>query len=93
MAARPKLLYFVSVDWYFVSHRLALALAAKEAGYDVTVVTQVLKDGATIRDAGLKLAPITLGRASLQPWHELNRWPSSSATTGASPPISCTTSQ
>ena len=71
MAARPKLLYFVSVDWYFVSHRLALAVAAKEAGYDVTVVTQVLKDGATIRDAGLKLAPITIGRASLHPWHEL----------------------
>ena len=71
MAPRPKLLYFVSVDWYFVSHRLPLAVAAKEAGYDVTVVTQVLKDGATIRDAGLKLAPITIGRASLHPWHEL----------------------
>ena len=70
VAARPKLLYFVSVDWYFVSHRLPLAVAAKEAGYDVTVVTQVLKDGATIRDAGLKLAPITIGRASLHPWHE-----------------------
>ena len=68
---RPKLLYFVSVDWYFVSHRLALAIAAKAAGYDVTVVTQVLEDGGAIRDAGLTLAPITLSRSGLDPLREL----------------------
>ncbi len=69
--ARPRLLYFVSVDWYFVSHRLPLAVAAKAAGYDVTVVTQVLEDGGTIRDAGLALVPITIGRASVNPLREL----------------------
>jgi glycosyltransferase involved in cell wall biosynthesis len=70
VAAR-KLLYFVSVDWYFVSHRLPLAVAARDAGYDVTVITHVLQDGAAIRDAGLKLAPVTIGRASLNPLREL----------------------
>ena len=69
--ARWKLLYFVSVDWYFVSHRLPLAVAARDAGYDVTVVTHVIKDGGAIRDAGLKLVPVTIGRASLNPLREL----------------------
>jgi hypothetical protein len=40
MPQRPKLLYLVSEDWYFVSHRLALAVAAKAAGYDVVVATR-----------------------------------------------------
>ena len=30
-----KLLFFVTEDWYFCSHRLPLALAAKDAGYEV----------------------------------------------------------
>jgi len=71
VAPRRKLLYFVSVDWYFVSHRLPLAVAAQNAGYDVTVVTQVLEHGDAIRDAGLKLAPVTIGRASVNPLREL----------------------
>ncbi len=41
----PKLLYLVSEDWYFVSHRLPLAVAAKEAGYDVAVATRVAHHG------------------------------------------------
>lgn len=34
-----KLLFFISVDWYFWSHRLQLALDAKKIGYEVAVVT------------------------------------------------------
>ncbi len=67
MRARPKLLYLVSEDWYFVSHRLALAVAAQAAGYDVSVATRVNKDGDTIRKAGLRLLPITFERAGLGP--------------------------
>ena len=50
---RTKLLYLVTEDWYFVSHRLALAVAARNAGYDVTVVTRVDQHGEAIRSAGL----------------------------------------
>ena len=32
-----KILYLVSEDWYFVSHRLPMARAAKRAGYEVHV--------------------------------------------------------
>ncbi len=71
MATRPKLLYLVSEDWYFVSHRLSLAFTAMEAGFDVSVATRVTHHGDDIRDAGLKLIPIELARASLNPLREV----------------------
>lgn len=62
---RPKLLYLVSEDWYFVSHRLPLAVAAQEAGYDVAVATRVKDAGGPIRAAGLRLIPIAFERSGL----------------------------
>ena len=40
-----KLLFFVSEDWYFCSHRLPLAIAAKKKGFQVTVITRVRNYG------------------------------------------------
>lgn len=71
MGRRLKLLYLVSEDWYFVSHRIALARAAKDAGYDVTVATRVQKHGDVIRDAGLHLIPIDFARAGMHPVREV----------------------
>ena len=34
-----KLFLVVNVDKFFLSHRKEIALAAKEAGYEVTIVT------------------------------------------------------
>jgi glycosyltransferase involved in cell wall biosynthesis len=68
---KTKLLYFVSEDWYFCSHRLPLAVAAKEAGYDVVVVTRVTAHGEHIRDAGLCLVPFEMSRRSMNPFSEL----------------------
>jgi len=36
----PKLIMVVNVDVFFLSHRKEIAVAAKENGYDVTIVTQ-----------------------------------------------------
>jgi glycosyltransferase involved in cell wall biosynthesis len=70
--ARPlRLLYLVSEDWYFVSHRIALASAAKAAGFEVSVATRVRRHGDAIRDAGLRLIPITFARSGMHPLHEL----------------------
>lgn len=71
MSASPKLLYFVTEDWCFCSHRLPLAIAAQHAGYDVTVVTRVSKHGELIRSYGLKLIHIEFSRRSLNPFKEL----------------------
>ena len=70
MARRPKLLYLVTEDWYFVSHRLPLAIAAKAAGFDVSVATRVQDHGDAIRNAGLNLIPISLSRSGLHPIRE-----------------------
>jgi glycosyltransferase involved in cell wall biosynthesis len=70
VARQPKLLYLVSEDWYFVSHRLPLAVAAKEAGFDVAVATCVRRHGEVICDAGLTLIPINFARSGLQPLRE-----------------------
>lgn len=69
--AGHRLLFFVSEDWYFVSHRLPLAVAAKNAGYAVTVLTRVRAHGETIRAAGLDLVPFELDRSGMNPLREL----------------------
>ena len=38
---KPRLLYLVAEDWYFCSHRLPLAVAARASGFEVTVATRV----------------------------------------------------
>lgn len=65
-----RLLFFVTADWYFVSHRLRLAIAAREAGYEVSVVTRVREHGDAIRAAGLRLIPFELARTGTNPFAE-----------------------
>lgn len=67
----PRLLYFVTEDWYFCSHRLNLARAAREAGYEVTVVTRVKDHGDIIRRAGIELVPFEISRRSMNVLQEL----------------------
>lgn len=71
-ARRPKLLFFVTEDWYFCSHRLPLARAARDAGYDVRVATRVAAHGETIRAEGFGLIPLRdFNRSIGNPIHEL----------------------
>ncbi len=49
-----KILYFVSEDWYFASHRLELAKAAVKEGYDVTLMTRLSIHKDEIEAAGIK---------------------------------------
>lgn len=69
---RPKLLYFVSVDWFFCSHFLSRAVAARDAGFDVLVLTHVAEHGSLIEAAGLRLIPLEIDRRSLNPVAGLN---------------------
>lgn len=66
-----KLLFFVTEDWYFCSHRLTLAVAAREAGFEVVVVTRVREHGEVIRRAGLDLIPFEISRRGMNPFMEL----------------------
>ena len=58
----PKLLFLVTEDWYFCSHRLPVARAAREAGFEVVVATRVRAHGQEIRDEGFTLRPIAWRR-------------------------------
>lgn len=68
---RPKLLYLVTEDWYFCSHRLPIARAARDAGFQVLVATRVDRHGDAIREEGFELLPLSLRRRELRPWREL----------------------
>jgi glycosyltransferase involved in cell wall biosynthesis len=52
----------VTEDWYFCSHRLPVARAARDAGFEVVVATRVRAHGGQIRDEGFVLRPIAWRR-------------------------------
>jgi glycosyltransferase involved in cell wall biosynthesis len=63
----PILIYLVTEDWYFLSHRLPMALAAQRAGYEVHVATHIVSDGAAIESYGFKLHPLSWQRGNTNP--------------------------
>lgn len=54
----PRLLFLVTDDRYFVSHRLPMARAARQGGYDVHVATKITDSGDAIRAEGFTLHPL-----------------------------------
>ena len=68
---RRRLMLVVTDDWYLWSHRIGLAEAARDAGYEVTVVTSVREHGERIRALGLALVPVDFARGRLSPWANL----------------------
>jgi glycosyltransferase involved in cell wall biosynthesis len=67
----PRLIYLVTEDWYFVSHRLPMARAAKQAGFEVHVATGVADHAAAIEGEGFILHRLRWRRGSLDPLHLL----------------------
>ena len=72
-----KLLYIVNESYFFMSHRLPIARAARAAGYQVHVAAPEdhvwAPEGFTVqalRDAGFAFHPIPLLRRGTNPWQE-----------------------
>src|SRR5262249_3323262 len=70
--AKARLLYVVTEDWAFLSHRLPMARAAREAGFEVHVATRVSKGAAAIEAERFILHPIPFARGSLSPVETLS---------------------
>jgi glycosyltransferase involved in cell wall biosynthesis len=66
-----KILYVVNVDWFFLSHRLPLALAARAAGAEVAVAAADTGSTAAIAEHGLDFIPLPLSRGGTHPLSEL----------------------
>lgn len=66
-----KVIFLVTEDWYFWSHRLPIARAVRDAGYEVIVATRVTNHGELIEKEGFKIVPIKLRRRSKNPFRDL----------------------
>lgn len=62
MSKKRKILFFVTEDWAFCSHRLSLARAAMQDGFTVVVATRVQEHGQKIQAEGCKLIPLLIQR-------------------------------
>ena len=62
-----KLLYIVTDDFAFLGHRLPMARAARNAGFDVHVATAIGSKAEAIREEGFTLHPIPFRRGGISP--------------------------
>jgi len=60
-----KILFLISEDWFFVSHFLPMARAARAAGFEVVVATRVNKHGARIAAEQCRVIALDIERGSL----------------------------
>jgi glycosyltransferase involved in cell wall biosynthesis len=62
---KPRLLYVVTEDWAFLLHRLPMARAARAAGYEVHVATNITGGADAITAEGFVLHPVRFARGRL----------------------------
>lgn len=71
MTGIGKLFIVVNVDWFFMSHRLPVALAAQKAGWNVTIVTADTGKLKEIAAKGLKVINLPMSRSGMNILEEL----------------------
>ena len=71
LAKKTKILFLVTEDWYFWSHRLPIARAARDMGKDVVVATRLQKHANLIREEGFRPISLSWKRKSIHPAREL----------------------
>ena len=69
----PRLLYVVNIPRFFLSHRLPLALAARDDGFEVHVATSDAdrESARRISESGFSFHPLKLNQHGLNPLAEL----------------------
>tara|TARA_Y100000589_G_scaffold140564_1_gene134280 strand:- start:3719 stop:4867 length:1149 start_codon:yes stop_codon:yes gene_type:complete len=70
MKKKKKLLYLITEDWFFCSHFLERALAAKKLGFEIIVCSRKNKDKKNIEDFGFRFQEISFNRKSINPFYE-----------------------
>lgn len=59
--------YVVNTDWFFVSHRLPLALEAMKQGYKAVVIATDTGKGEWIKSQGIQFYDLNLSRSGINP--------------------------
>ncbi|WP_351123780.1 glycosyltransferase family 4 protein [Shewanella sp. T24-MNA-CIBAN-0130] len=66
-----KLLFIVNVDWFFISHRLPIALAAIKQGYEVHLACGITNRKAELETLGLVVHSLSISRSGTSLLKEL----------------------
>ena len=66
-----KLFIIVNHDWFFLSHRQAIAVAAKDAGWDVTIEACNTGRFDDIKALGLKVIDLPINATGMNPIEEM----------------------
>lgn len=61
---KKKILYVVNIDWFFISHRLPLAVEALKRGYEVHIACSITDKKEHLESCGLKVHPLRLSRSA-----------------------------
>ncbi len=65
--ARARLLFVVNADWFFVSHRLPLAIQARSSGFEVAVCAGESEARTRIEREGFTFLPLPIARGGTDP--------------------------
>lgn len=69
--SKRKLLFIVNVDWFFISHRLPIALAAIEKGYEVHVACGITDRKRELEASDIVVHPLLISRSGTNLLNEL----------------------
>ena len=58
-----KILFVVNVDWFFISHRLPLAIEALSKCYEVHIACGISDKKEYLENLGLKVHPLNISRS------------------------------
>lgn len=67
-----KLLFLVNVDWFFISHRLPIAITALKHGYEVHIATSITNKQAELESYGLVVHPLSISRGKTSISNEIS---------------------
>lgn len=68
---KKRIAFVTNVDWFFISHRLPLAIEALKRGYDVYLLTLDTGRRKEIEALGINFINIPFKRSGSNPFHEL----------------------